>query len=306
MQLPDFIPPMLCASGKPFDSPEHLFEVKWDGMRTLCFVEEDGTHGYRLRNRQQRDVLPNYPELEFLAKLPQGVVLDGELVLLEEGRPSFRGLMGRQHVRDPRRIASMARSNPVCYVVFDLLYRGFEPILEEPLVERRKRLQQVVEELREERLMFSDGVVGNGKSFFAEMRQRDFEGIVAKRLDSRYLPGQRTNAWTKIKQAYQIHCLILGYLTAEGDREDLRSLVIATDEDGQLRCVGRVGSGLTNAMRERLLALLKPRVRETPLIPVDGPGTWVEPGLYCTVSYLEKTAAGLRAPVFVDLVEPVG
>jgi len=293
---------MLCASGKPFDSPDHLFEVKWDGMRTLCLVEEGEEHGYRLRNRQQRDVLQNYPELEFLAKLPPGVVLDGELVLLQDGKPSFRGLMRRQHTRDPRRIATMAESNPVVYAVFDLLYRDFKPTTEEKLDERRKRLQEVVAAVGEERLMFSDGVIGNGKAFFEEMRQREFEGIVAKRLDSRYLPGQRTDAWTKIKQAYQIHCLILGYLTAEGDPDDLRSLIIATDEGGQLRCVGRVGSGLTDEMRQRLVGMLKPRIRGTPLIPCDDPGTWVEPGFYCTVSYLEKTAAGLRAPVFVDLV----
>ncbi len=300
--LPEFIPPMLCASGKPFDSPEHLFEVKWDGMRTLCLVEKGTEHGYRLRNRQQHDVLQNYPELGFLARLPAGVVLDGELVLLQDGKPHFRGLMGRQHARDPRRIAAMAQSNPVCYMVFDLLSQGFEPTMEEKLSERRNRLQEVVAAVGEERLMFSDGVIGNGKAFFEEMRQREFEGIVAKRLDSRYLPGQRTSAWTKIKQAYYIHCLILGYLTAADDPNDLRSLIIATDEDGQLRCVGRVGSGLTDEMRQRLVGLLKPRIRETPLIPCEDPGIWVEPGLYCTVSYLEKTATGLRAPVFVDLV----
>ncbi|MHC4815582.1 MAG: ATP-dependent DNA ligase [Planctomycetota bacterium] len=292
---------MLCASGKPFDSDKHLFEVKWDGMRTLCFVE-GAADGYRLRNRQQRDVLQNYPELGFLAKLPAGLALDGELVLLQDGKPSFRGLMGRQHANDPKRIAAMASSNPVIYAVFDLLYQGFEPTMAETLEDRRKRLQDVVAALGEERLMFSDGVVGNGKAFFEQMRQREFEGIVAKRLDSRYLPGQRTNAWTKIKQSYYIHCLILGYLPAEDDPDDIRSLIIATDEGGELRCIGRVGSGLTDEMRRHLIGLLKPRIRATPLIPCADPGTWVEPGLYCTVSYLEKTAAGLRAPVFVDLV----
>ncbi len=290
---------MLCASGKPFDSDRHLFEVKWDGMRTLCFVEGGG---YRLRNRQQRDVLRNYPELEFLAKLPAGIVLDGELVLVRDGKPDFRGLMGRQHARDERRIAAMASQNPVCYAVFDLLYQGFEPTMEEALERRRELLQDVVSGLGEERLLFSDAVVGNGQAFFEQMRQREFEGIVAKRLDSRYLPGQRTDAWTKVKQAYHMHCLIMGYLSAPDDPDDLRSLIIATDEDGQLRCIGRVGSGLTDAMRSELLGLLKPRIRTTPLIPSDDPGTWVEPGLYCTVSYLEKTKAGLRAPVFVGLV----
>ena len=290
---------MLCASGKSFDSDRHLFEVKWDGMRTLCFVDAGG---YRLRNRQQRDVLETYPELEFLSKLPAGIALDGELVLLRDGKPDFRGLMGRQHARDPRRIAAMAKQNPVCYVVFDLLYQGFESTMEAPLSQRRELLQGVVSGLGEERLLFSEAVVGNGRAFFEAMRQREFEGIVAKRLDSRYLSGQRTDAWTKIKQAYQMHCLILGYLTAPEDPDDIRSLIIATDEDGQLRCIGRVGSGLTEAMRRRLIQLLKPRIRQTPLIPTADPGTWVEPGVYCTVSYLEKTGAGLRAPVFVELV----
>jgi ATP-dependent DNA ligase len=96
--------------------------------------------------------------------------------------------------------------------------------------------------------------------------------------------------------------LILGYLPAADDPDDVRSLIIATDEGGELRCIGRVGSGLTDEMRQQLIGLLKPRIRETSLIPCEDPGTWVEPGLYCTVSYLEKTATGLRAPVFVDLV----
>ncbi len=175
--------------------------------------------------------------------------------------------------------------------------------MEEPLGERRKRLQDVVDSLGEERLMFTEGVVANGQAFFEQMREREFEGIVAKLLSSRYLPGQRTDAWTKIKQAYRIHCLILGYMTAEDDPNDLRSLIIATDEDGQLRPVGRVGSGLTDEMRRQLIELLSPRIRETALIPCNERGTWVEPGFYCTVTYLEKTQAGLRAPVFVELLE---
>ena len=144
---------------------------------------------------------------------------------------------------------------------------------------RRELLQDVVSDLGEERLLFSDAVVGNGQAFFQQMHQREFEGIVAKRLDSRYLPGQRTDAWTKIKQAYHMHCLILGYLSAPDDPDDLRSLIIATDEDGQLRCIGRVGSGLTDAMRRELIGLLKPRIRTTPpsatSISASGSGhTW--------------------------------
>ena len=222
-------------------------------------------------------------------------------MLLRDDRPSFRDLMGRQHARNPHRIESMSRSDPVTYVVFDLLYRGFEPIMDEPLVDRRAHLQEAVAQLGEPRLVFSDGVIGSGEAFFEQVREQKFEGIVAKRLDSQYLPGQRTDAWTKIKQAYHIHCAIIGYLPADDDPDDPKSLIIATEEGGELRAVGRVGSGLTTPMRARLISLLKSRTRDEPLVPCTESGVWVDPGLYCTVSYLEKSETGLRAPVFVDL-----
>ena len=134
---------------------------------------------------------------------------------------------------------------------------------------------------------------------------------MAKRLASPYEPGRRTDAWLKIKQKHRLHCAIVGFL-AEGD--DIRSLIIAArsddqedqsdlQQDAQLRCVGRVGSGLTAAMRRRLAELLFSRQRATPFLPCEEDGLFVEPGLYCVVSYLERTRSGqLRAPVFLDLI----
>ena len=92
-------------------------------------------------------------------------------------------------------------------------------------------------------------------------------------------------------------------MPADDDPDDLKSLIIATDEGGELRAVGRVGSGLSTPMRARLLSLLKARIRDEPLVPCTESGVWVDPGLYCTVSYLEKSETGLRAPVFVSLIE---
>ncbi len=298
--LPEFVPPMLARSGEPFDSDEHLFEVKWDGMRVLTFVGEDGV---RLLNRNRRDVAPRFPELSFLERVEPGAILDGELVALVDGAPDFRRLMSRVQARDPRRIDALVRGTPVQYVVFDLLHRRFEPTFDLPLATRRERLAEVVDAVGDPRLVLSDGVVGPGREFFEQVAARGIEGVVAKRLDAPYRPGKRTDAWIKIKGRHLLHCLILGWIEEE---DDLRSLVLATEEDGALVCVGRVGSGLGAADRARLLPMLRARRRDAPLIDVPSEhsaAAWVAPELYCTVSFLERTPDGLRAPVFTELVD---
>src|SRR5690606_35210590 len=131
------------------------------------------------------------------------------------------------------------------------------------------------------------------------------EGIVAKRLDAPYLPGQRVDAWQKIKPLHSIHCLVLGYEPDGPD--DFKSLIIATDIDGELCCVGRVGSGISEGQRRELRALLLARPASEPLIDAGMTGCWVQPGIFCTVSYLERTSNGnLRPPVFKGLHSGAG
>ena len=299
--LPAFVEPMLAKLGRePFDSDEHRFEVKWDGTRSLCFVE-GGI--YRLHNRRAADQKPRYPELDFLAGLPRGLALDGEIVVMKEGRPSFRGMLEREQVRDPGKALRKARELPAVFVAFDLLYTDFESRMDRPLSERVERLAEVVAACGDPRLVFSDGVVGAGRDFFEGIRTRALEGVVAKRLASRYLPGRRTDAWIKIKPVHTVHCVVLGW---ERDaRGGLRSLIIAMEEEGRLRCVGKVGSGLTEELRSRLERELPLRARPGPLIPCEGvTGEWIGPGMFCTVGYLERTSDGnLRAPVFRELFE---
>src|SRR6266852_2305194 len=137
-ELTRFVPPMLAKRGAPFDSPDHLFEVKWDGTRVLAFVE---SHCYRLVNRHRADVTDRYPELGFLNDLPAGIVLDGEVVVLRQGKPDFRSLTSRNQARAPLKIQSLTRTLPATYVVFDLLYHRFESLLASPLGARRQRLE---------------------------------------------------------------------------------------------------------------------------------------------------------------------
>lgn len=299
-QLPDFVAPMLAKIARqPFDSEQHSFEIKWDGTRALAFIEAGG---YRLRNRRDRDIVQTYPELEFLAGLPQGTVLDGEICVLRDGKPDFTGMLKREQGRTAQRCRDLAREWPATYIVFDLLYQHGQDIMRRPLTERRALAEATVQGCGDPRLLFSESIVGAGIAFFEQLRQRQLEGMIAKRLDSRYRPGERTSAWQKVKPAHRLQCAILGYL-AEAD--DLRSLIIgAPDANGRLQCVGRVGSGLTRAKAAELLALLRARASATPLIDCGMDGEWVAPGLFCEVSYFERSATGLRAPVFEALIVP--
>jgi bifunctional non-homologous end joining protein LigD len=299
MALPEFVAPMLATLVEaPFDSEEHLFEVKWDGIRALTFVE-DGSFRALTRNRQ--DLALAFPELELLRGLPSGTALDGELVVFEGESPSFSRALERMHVRQRARAEAQARALPAVYVVFDLLYADGKSCLKEPLTTRRARLEELVGARADARLVFSEGLTGAGRAFFEQMRARSLEGCVAKELASTYQAGKRTRSWLKIKTTQTMPCLILGWVADA--RGDLTSLVIAAEQDGRLVSVGRVGSGLTDALRARLRTLCDARRRAEPYVETDEAGSWVEPGLYCTVSYLERTKNGLRAPVFVELLE---
>lgn len=302
MSLPSYIAPMLAKSSAPFDSPEHLYEVKWDGTRSIAFIEGGS---YRLVNRRRFDMTERYPEMASLGGLGDGIVLDGELVVLKDGQPDFSLLLSREHIRSAFKIKTASRANPATFMVFDQLYADFKALIGEPLSERRERLRETLVRGGGDRIVFSDGVVEQGKAFFDQVRRRGLEGVMAKRLNSTYLPGKRSDAWLKIKARLKMHCAILGFVPSEGPpgERDFRSLIIATlAEDGELRPVGKVGSGIDGRVRKELNSLLWSRLRDRPLVPCKLPGKWVEPGLYCTVSYFERTVNGeLRAPVFEEL-----
>ncbi|MCA8956697.1 MAG: ATP-dependent DNA ligase [Planctomycetes bacterium] len=296
--LPDFIPPMLARRAEPFDSDEFLFEIKWDGTRAQGRITDRGAVW---TNRRRADLTDRYPELAGLGELGEGLLLDGEIVVLRDGKPDFRGMLSREQARGPQRAAALSRTAPATFVAFDLLFLRGESLLDAPLLERRAALHACLEPYSHlPGLLFSDGVVGAGRAFTEAAVAQQLEGVMAKRLTSTYLPGVRSADWLKIKRRLRIQCAILGFqLTGR----ELRSLIVATDVDGELRYVGKVGSGLDGATRTRLITLLQQRRRATPLVACEIDGLFVEPGLYCTVDYLEWTAAGhLRAPVFVELI----
>lgn len=294
---------MLAVLGDgPFDSEVHLFEWKWDGFRACV---RRGSDGLSVRSRRDLDLRPRFPDLDFLEALPAGTILDGEIVALEDGRPNFELLLGRERTRSGAQIDRLARTRPVLFVAFDILFVDGVRVTDRPLLERRELLRPLMAALGHPRGLCSEGVVGPGKKLFADAVGRELEGIVAKRTTSRYLAGKRSDDWIKIKRSQTLLCVILGFLRDETG--GLRSLVVGAAEGGALVCVGRVGSGLTEEARRTLLPQLEARVRSTPVVPTDLEGVWVQPGLFCRVSFVEKTRAGmLRAPVFKGQVGPDG
>ncbi|HEY2584462.1 MAG TPA: hypothetical protein VGI81_01710 [Tepidisphaeraceae bacterium] len=297
--LPAFIPPMLARPGEAFDSGEYAFEVKWDGTRMLAFVDAPGR--YRLLNRRRVGMTSRYPEFAVLGDLEPGTVLDGEIVMLRDGRPDFHALQSREHARNSMHIRFAAAHSPATFIAFDQLYRRFRPLLAEPYDARHHVLAQTVRTLASERVVLSEPVIGTGRAFFEAACEQGLEGIIAKRRSSPYTPGLRTGAWIKIKRQETVLCAIIG-LVPEG-RDDFASLLLAAERDGQAVYVGRVGSGFDAATRARLNKLLRPRVRPEPAVPCRHKGAvWVEPAVYCRVRCMERTPSGhLRAPVFVEI-----
>jgi ATP-dependent DNA ligase len=174
--------PMLAVASAPFDSAEYLFEVKWDGVRALA---AGGPGGWSVWGRDGADYSARYPELAVLGRLPAGTVLDGELVRWgPEGLSNLGALLKRHHLTHPGRIAQASQSQPVCYVVFDLLYLRGRSLLGEPLQRRREALQELLQRLQERYVVFSQGVVGAGRAFFDAVVAQGQEGMMAKHLVS--------------------------------------------------------------------------------------------------------------------------
>lgn len=291
--------PMLAVAGKPFDAPDYLFEIKWDGVRALASVDRDGV---RIWGRELSDYGQRYPELEeTLRQLPDGTILDGEIVVLREGRADLPEVLSRHQLTSPSKLRLASRQCPATYVSFDLLQDHGRRMLDQPLVERRRRLTALVESVSSSRLQFSEGLVGSGSALFQQVIAAGHEGIVAKKLTSRYLPGRRHASWRKIKPSRIIPAVIIGYTTSRGR---LRSLLVATPDSGKLAYAAEVTCGFDESQRRHIQHALATRKRPQPVVACSKPAHWVEPQLYCQVRFQHKTDRGrLRGASFAGLVE---
>lgn len=290
--------PMLAVSSEPFDSAGHLFEVKWDGYRSLAYLEGRTV----LRSRNLLDLSVKFPELAGLhgkvKRMP--AILDGEIVVFENGRPSFAGIQARGRMNDLKRIGRTAVERPAVFITFDILYCRGKSVMELPLGERKKFLEDMVEPGEE--LIVSQFILRDGRDFYDACVKEGLEGVVAKKLDSVYLPGRRSTYWQKFRHTKEAALVICGYQQGTAGR-NLGSLVLGGYREGKLVYQGKVGTGFSDREAEALLeGLCKLEVaEETLVVPKEEKRRtrWVKPLLVCSVDYLTTTAEGyLRHPVY--------
>ena len=277
--------------------PTWAFEVKWDGVRALADVSSGVL---RLSSRNERDITPAYPELAGLATLGD-VVLDGEIVLMAAGVPSFAALAERMHVRDARRAQSLAERSPVTYLVFDVLRHGGARTDDLPYDERRGVLADL--ELPEHVQL--SPVYDDGAGLWQVTAEHGLEGVVAKRRTSRYREGRRSPDWVKAAHHRTRAALVGGWRGESTGTGRLGALLLgAPDDAGQLRYLGRAGSGLGGAIAGMLTPLLveaaveaSPFADEVPALDARG-AHWCEPVLVVDCRYLTRQPGGrLRQPV---------
>ncbi len=294
--MPERIAPMQARLATlPREESEWAFEVKWDGVRAVAYSQP---RRIRLLSRNGNDVTVAYPELHALkdAVGAHAVVLDGEIVAFDaDGRPSFEALQPRMHQRAEGAVRRLMRSIPVTYVVFDLLWLDGHSLMDLPYAQRRERLEELG--LEGEHWRTPQLQIGDGAGLLAATRKLGMEGVVGKRLDSRYTPGRRDGGWIKIKNHRRQEFVIGGFTEGKGGRAgQIGALELGVyDERGELRHAGGVGTGFDETELRRLADLLAPLAREDS--PFSGPqpargARFVAPRLTCEVEFSEWTRAG--------------
>ncbi|MGD0454161.1 MAG: DNA ligase D [Solirubrobacteraceae bacterium] len=306
--MPARIAPMLARAGSLPDDGGWAYEVKWDGVRAIAYSQPGEL---RVESRNLNDITDTYPELIGMGAAlgSHRAVLDGEIVALDgAGRPSFAALARRMHIASRAQARRLAKATPVTYVIFDLLWLDGHSLMRERYSERRKRLKALA--LSGESWQTPDHVVGEGKALLAATAEQGLEGVVAKRLHSAYRPGVRTRDWVKVKTTGRQEFVVGGWMPGRGKRShSVGALLLGVyGGDGQLRYVGRVGSGFSDSELQRLSGLLTPIERPaSPFTAGEKPpagALFCEPQLVVEVEFANWTAGGsLRAPVYKGLRE---
>jgi bifunctional non-homologous end joining protein LigD len=308
-QLPGRIEPMLARTGElPPDDGSWAYEMKWDGLRALAYVSDGRA---RLLSRTGQDITRDYPELAGLGAAlgSRQAVLDGEIVALGgDGWPDFELLQQRMNARPGPAYQRLLSEVPVTYLAFDLLHLDGRSLLDEPYQQRRAQLSALG--LTGTRWQTPPSFTSEaGTDVRAVSMQHGLEGIVAKRLASRYEPGKRTGSWRKIKNVRRQEVVVGGWKPGEGNRAgQIGSLLIGVQDEAGLQYAGHVGTGFSQQTLQMLGELLAPLRRATssfasPVPPEHArPAVWVEPSVVIEVGFAGWTRAGrMRAPTYLGL-----
>jgi len=304
--MPERIQPMLAKVATKPPTPDAVwgFEFKWDGIRAEAYVEGGIV---RLLSRSGENITARYPEIHAMGRAlgSSEVILDGEIVALDDkGRPSFEEIQQRMGLTSESEIRRKMREVPVTYMLFDVMWQDGHSLLREPYTGRRKKLEAL--KLKGASWQTPPYEKGGGPAMFEASRKAGLEGIMAKKLDSPYEPGKRSGTWVKVKNRMGQELVIGGWLEGEGKRRGLPgSLLVGYYYGGEFVYAGKVGTGFTEAMLEKLTALMKPLERKTSPFDRGSPpkgAHFVEPKLVGEFEFVEWTKSGqLRAPAFKGL-----
>jgi bifunctional non-homologous end joining protein LigD len=292
--------PMLATRGTQLPGgDEWIHEIKWDGMRILA----DVSGRVRLTSRNENDVSVSFPELQALSGVSDDLLLDGEVVVFADGLPSFGALAERMHVSNARKAAALMERCPVTYLVFDVMRLDGRDLSREPLSKRREVLES---------LGLSDvwwqvpATYDDGETLLDATRVQGLEGVVSKRLSSRYEFGARSRSWLKFPHRHRTSWVIGGWRLETDSLDRLGAVLVGEPTpDGGLLYRGRVGSGISGKVGPVLKELLAPLVTDrspfTDEVPrLDALGTrWVEPRIVIDVESLGIGTQGrLRQPSY--------
>ncbi len=321
-----YLPMLAKTAHGPFNSHDWLFEIKWDGIRAIATV----TDRVSLKSRNNRDLIGQIPELTELLHLAPGTVLDGEIVVMSGGKPDIQSLLPRLHQGTGKIPAPITRV-PVTYIVFDILEKDGRSLVSLPLVERRKILEQAVTE--GPHVILSVPVRERGEDYYRAAVSQGLEGVMAKRMDSHYEPGVRSDNWLKIKEEKTCDSVITGYTPGKGGRgQTFGALILGLYENKSTRVspsggvdqspakrssrhtgsagrrlmyIGNVGTGFSDRDLHTLLDMFQILKTSTPHFNVPGirdTAVWLEPVLVAEVAYQEVTRdRKLRIPRFIRI-----
>lgn len=322
-EFPATIKPMLSTLvDEAFNSKDWVFEVKWDGVRSILFFNRLNKT-LELQSRNGRFITHRYPELVMTLKSDQitsssqsaikckeSAILDGEIVVLDKktGIPSFQNHQRRMNIDSIREIEIFSRQLPATYYFFDILYLDERNLQDLPFLERRRILSDVVRE--NTRIKKSDFIEERGKEVFDTTKRMGLEGLIAKHKSSKYVQGIRSRDWLKIKHIKTQDCVIIGYTRGEGNRENyFGSLLLAVnDSQGKLRFVGHTGSGFDFLLLKQIYdKLQKMRIEKCPVehVPYTNRDPfWTQPELVAEIKFSNWTNEKImRSPIFLGLRE---
>lgn len=292
--------PMLAKeAAKAFSSKDWIFEIKWDGFRALAYVNKK----VRLMSRNNKDLIDNFPELQELKQLAENVVLDGEIVVMKDGKASFLAIQERGKAVKARDIQTESATSPAEYIVFDILEKDEKPLMNLPLIERKGILQESIRE--GEHVTISDFVEEKGEDYYKAALEKGIEGVIAKRKNSSYQPGFRSSDWLKIKELKSCDCVIFGYTKGTGARaKTFGALILGLYDKGEPVFVGKVGTGFSEETLESLSAEFKKLLAEKAPFQTGLPDeiTWLKPIIVAEVYFQMVTRdRKLRMPRFRGL-----